>query len=801
MSESTFISRFFEILVRRIAAGLKIPEPALRMFRTANELSGLDRRTLPTELIPLNTIQISRGLLNFTLLQSLHGWVFPYWAERQYDPSDAGFIPRSHLGLSMNVTRRNWTAVGSPSCWDEPVVDPRGAVMPWRNGWTWECWLRHADITLFPSRASGVRQELLNGLPIVTTHFESGAIRMDQTVYVDGTTLIQESSIVNTGGRPETCALAYAIRPFNAEGACLLRDIRFDRSASAFIMGGTEHFMLPGPPDDVHCSNHAGGDSAVLFASGGRTDHPAAESVCRAGLANGYAAYRFTLVAGGSRTFRTALPLGARASLSGDIRKTESAWNALLETGTEILTPDRDLNMMVRASVCTLLMLTDGDSITPGPWTYHQFWFRDAALMLRALDVFGFHAETREVIRSFPSRQEPSGYFRSQKGEWDSNGQAIWTVWQHALLSGENPFTPEMAGALEKGAVWIARKRRETTIPGARDGLMPKGLSAEHLGLADRYFWDNWWSAAGLDAYARLCRIAGLTSALERTLRELREYSEDIEKAVSGVLERKGIDVIPAGPSRGIDCGMIGSCAPWYPLQIYPPGDARMRRTIETLSEDHILQGLFFQEFIHSGKNPYLTLQIAQAWLYAGNRERFWNMFTAVVRHASPTLNYPEAIHPLTGGGTMGDGHHGWAAAEVALAMRSAFVREVWRPECGAPVLVLLGGIPPSWFLPGRSFSIRRAPVPGGILTIETAAGDEGLSVEIEYEKKSEWGAREWTLEIPVPGSRITVNGSAAPSVALADGETTLTLRAEVGRTVVLLERHAETAAAHGPNL
>jgi hypothetical protein len=26
----------------------------------------------------------------------------------------------------------------------------------------------------------------------------------------------------------------------------------------------------------------------------------------------------------------------------------------------------------------------------------------------------------------------------------------------------------------------------------------------------------------------------------------------------------------------------------------------------------------------------------------------------------------------------MGDGHHGWAAAEVALSLRSAFVREMW---------------------------------------------------------------------------------------------------------------------------
>jgi hypothetical protein len=800
MPRHALISRMLDLLVRRIAAGLKIPEPALRMFQTANELSGLDRKTLPTELIPLNTMQISRGLLNFTLLQSLEDWVLPYWAERQYDPADAGFIPRSHLGLSINITRRNWTAVGNPFCTVEPVVDPAGAVMPLRNRWTSECWLRCGEGVCFPSRSMGVRQSLREGLPIVTTAYEYGKIRLDQTVYVNGTTLFQEASVANTGGTPEDCTLAFAIRPFNAEGACLLRDIRFERSNNSFILDAKERFMLPGPPDSVHCSNHAGGDSAGLFAAKGRESDASPEAACPAGLANGYAAYALRLEPGESRTLRARISLEGKETGPGDVHQVETAWNALLSSGTEITTPDEHLNMILRASLGTLLMLTDGDSITPGPWTYHQFWFRDAAVMLRGLDAFGFHAQARAVILAFPSMQESSGYFRSQQGEWDSNGQALWTAWQHAVLSQDTSFLAELIDSLGKGALWIARKRREEVPPGISPGLMPPGLSAEHLGLADRYFWDNWWSGAGLEAHARLCRLMGRKTEEETTRRELGEYRRDIERAVAAVHESKGIDVIPAGPSRGIDCGMIGSCVPWYPLQQYPPGDMRMRRTLETLTDRYFLHGLFFQEFIHSGKNPYLTLQIAQAWLYAGERVRFWNMFTDVVRHASPTLNYPEAIHPLTGGGTMGDGHHGWAAAEIALSLRSAFVQEIWTPETDIPLLILLGGAPPDWFSPGRGFAIRHAPVPGGVISLRADSTEESLSVQIEYEKRSEGGAGEWNLRIPGRGSRITVNGSAAPSVAVTDGETSVTLTPADGRTLVSIERHPETLSDHPAN-
>ena len=48
----------------------------------------------------------------------------------------------------------------------------------------------------------------------------------------------------------------------------------------------------------------------------------------------------------------------------------------------------------------------------------------------------------------------------------------------------------------------------------------------------------------------------------------------------------------------------------------------------------------------------------------------------SVARLASPTGQWPEAIHPQSGGGCMGDGQHGWAAAEWVMMMRNCFVRE-----------------------------------------------------------------------------------------------------------------------------
>jgi hypothetical protein len=86
-----------------------------------------------------------------------------------------------------------------------------------------------------------------------------------------------------------------------------------------------------------------------------------------------------------------------------------------------------------------------------------------------------------------------------------------------------------------------------------------------------------------------------------------------------------------------------------------------------------------------------LTLHIAQVLLRAGD-PRYWGLVRAVADLASPTGQWPEAIHPHTLGGCMGDGHHGWASAEWILMIRNLFVREE------DDRVLLCSGIPEEWF-------------------------------------------------------------------------------------------------------
>src|SRR5690606_15097870 len=93
------------------------------------------------------------------------------------------------------------------------------------------------------------------------------------------------------------------------------------------------------------------------------------------------------------------------------------------------------------------------------------------------------------------------------------------------------------------------------------------------------------------------------------------------------------------------------------------------------LMRNCLVDGGFFQDIIHSGINAYLTLHLAEVLMRAGDA-RSGALVDRIARLASSTGQWPEAVHPHTGGGCMGDGQHGWAAAEWVAMVRNSFMQE-----------------------------------------------------------------------------------------------------------------------------
>jgi hypothetical protein len=705
----------------------RIDDDIVRHLSTLQRLGETIEVELPGEVLPIGARTVFRALRTRAAAQIGPDWVWPHWLERQLDPASPAFVPRGHLPFLTNVTNRDWTMVGNVDSPWEAIVDPRGLVTTWFDGWSLDWWIGADDRWHVPSRDAGVRQQLVDAAPVVETRMRvptGDAVHRAYAVQassVDGGGELVIVEIENRSTLP--FAVALAVRPYNPEGLSVIE--RIDLHDSTVTVDGRVAMLLPKRPAKVAASTFHDGDSALAVMSGDAVDEFPRGLRDEAGMAQ--AAFVFPLAH--TATLRVAMPLdpARRTRRRGLTRRrvqrapafpsalpsgaqVASGWAAHTRRGMRLELPDPRLQEAVDANRRFMLLFHDGDEITPGPTTYHRFWFRDAAYLLGALDRYGFHEEAAQVLASYPHRQQLDGFFFSQRQEWDANGAALWALENHWHLTHDATVIADMAGPIAKGVHWIDRKRRSKRR--RRDpnvqGLLPAGVSAEHLGPYDFFYWDDFWGLAGLRAGATLLDAIDQPEAAADARRFFDAMHDDVDASLRLTADWLGSAAIPAGPRRRLDAAAIGSLVACSPLGLLAADDPRIVATAELIRERFMIDRAFFQSISHTGLGTYLTLQLAFVELEAGDR-RALDRLAWMLDVATPTWTWPEAIHPRLPGGCMGDGHHGWAAADFLSFVRMMLVREV---EGG---IALCSMLPDAWT--GQGLEVHDAPTRCGRLS------------------------------------------------------------------------------------
>ena len=726
---NTRLSRF---LVTRLSRAYGFLDPIallgqLRGFARPSEVGE------PIELLRAGMLFHARGLLNTKAIQHNLDWVWPYWVEQQFNPDSRSFIPRAFSFSHINLTHRNWTAVGLPDIPFYPIIDPRGLVTPLYDGWSLDFWLLPDDgAPLLPSKLEAFHQEFLcqDGLE-VKSRARGPQGGLTSTVTMALAPGGPECRIRLQASVTGPALLAVALRPYNPEGVSFVekievvagRDWRVNKNHAV-------HFDRP-PARHVF-SNYEGGDALLRL-----REPPGTGSIaCSAGLATALALFPTGLAA------ETALEI--RVPIFDELEPTRRpevpasvSWSEALAPLARLEVPDPALQRLWNQAAASIVLHVPLDAY-PGPYTYKRFWFRDAVFILHALLALGDVARVRRSLERFAPRQRRDGYFLSQEGEWDSNGEVLWFYARFARFTAQ-PLPDAWLQAVARGARWITRKRLPAGTGRREAGLLPAGFSAEHLGPNDFYYWDDFWAVAGLRGAAELLTDPRHASLGTACAREAEEFLATIVRSFPAGPHRRFPGAIPASPYRRMDSGAVGSVVADYPLQLFPPGDPAMMKTVDFLQGHCFRRGAFFQDMIHSGLNVYLTLHLAQARLRAGQAATVWPILDRVAELASPTGQWPEAIHPLTGGGCMGDGQHIWAAAEWLLLLRHLVLREE------GDTLVLGAGVNPAWLRRGR---VALGPVltPHGTVTVTFTADDDGVRAHVAATWRRHPPAREFRI-------------------------------------------------------
>jgi hypothetical protein len=735
----------WKFLVRRTARAYGFVDP-LNLVARIRRFSQPSEVAEPLELIRAGIVFHARGLVNTKAIQHNLDWVWPYWVERQFNPRDPSFIPRAFSITHVNLTHRNWTAVGRPDLACYPIVDPRGLVTPFFDGWSLDVWLLpDQGPPLIPSRVSDAFQELrFDPDPRIFTRCRAGRVELETRVFMTGTRNAPVLELNAAAGCPGGGRLVVALRPYNPEGVQFVERIETSEDGRGWTVDQGPGVRFRELPDSMLYSGYKEGDVFRKCLEAG-PEEGASSVRCHVGLATGAAL--FPLSGDGNREVSVRVELGGGSEDPGEgLRAGDAsparAWESWRSEGAALEVPDERVRFLYEASLNTLLMLSAGE-IVPGPYTYRRFWFRDACLMLEALLCAGFTERCRRILDGFPERQKLSGYFQSQEGEWDSNGQVLWIYDRFDRLARLAPDRKWISAA-GRGAAWIQRKRIRTGKNVPHEGLFPPGFSAEHLGPNDYYYWDVFWGIAGLRGASRLLARHSSPAEGEDLSREADDLEQAVFRSIAASPSFRKTGAVPAAPYRRMDAGAIGSLVADYPLRLVPPGDRRFMRTLDFLMENCFYDGAFFQDMIHSGINPYLTLAMAQTLLRAGD-VRYRDLLSRVTALASPTGQWPEAVHPWTGGGCMGDGQHGWAAAEFVQLIRSLFVREE------DDRLIIGSGLLPEWIGEGSTLSYGPTLTAFGrvAVRVERVAGGR-----VRIALSPEWHAQAPAVEVRVPGYR-----------------------------------------------
>lgn len=708
----------------------------IRRFSQPSEVSE------PIELLRAGVVFHARGLINGRVIQHNMDWIWPYWINRQFNPRNEAFIPGAVSFSHVNLSGRNWTAVGLPDFGNYPIVDPRGLITPFWDSWSIDAWIVSEQGRIFaPARMNNVEQflDISEGLSIITRTLNDNFLLESRTEadFIEDKTICRIKYLCKT---TFPGFFAISLRPCNPEGISFIHEIEFDRKEIKWCIDKKYELFLNKPPDKHIVSDYHHGDVALKLLSDKESD----KITCNVGMATAAAFYKIQP--------DTEFKIQSVIGLNGKKIKTVDGcfgvgsgnvlWKESLGEYCR-LNLSWDKFQYIYDAAVRAIILHSPSAVYPGPFTYKRFWFRDAALIVNAMLSLGLTARAEKVINGFFDRQKSLGYFHSQEGEWDSNGQVLWVMNRFCQLTASKPKQDWILPII-KGARWIIRKRLKSDNSNLLySGLMPAGFSAEHLGPSDFYYWDDFWSVAGLYAAAQMLDSTNHPDQSHQSKDQADDLLHSIENSLKCCRGHIPGAAMPASPNRRLDSGAIGSLAACYPTQLFSGDDERIGDTADYLMRTCIMDNCFYHVISHSGINPYLTLHLAQVLMRRGD-VRFADLVNGVAMFASPTGQWPEAANPRIKTGCMGDGQHIWACAEWVMMMINCFVIE----ENGK--LILCKGIIKEWLKEGTNISIGPVRTSFGSLVVTINRSNDKIIVNWQ----GKWFKEKPQIKIELPGSK-----------------------------------------------
>lgn len=419
----------------------------------------------------------------------------------------------------------------------------------------------------------------------------------------------------------------------------------------------------------------------------------------------------------------------------------DARWRLVRDRAVRVTVPEKRVQDAVRASLVHILVpryrLADGTWVqTVNKLQYHAFWLRDTAVIARALDHFGLEREAGEDLDFYTSWQDPTGLFVSRPGQMDGHGQALWSLGEHAALTGDRAFARRWAPRVVAAVDWLRDAMTRDPL-----GIVPPSDPRDNELIAGHLTGDTAWAVGGLTRAADLLTLAGDGGAVAATL-ALRDRLQARFAALAAEAAGRNAGRLPPAfdTAGGQDWGNLWAA---WPEPVLDPLSPIVTETLRSAR-------LRFREGIGSYLNGrvlhgYTGFRVWQTELRRGEQNRaIAGLYSTLAHMTAAHGGFEAGVRPYS---TRRQGEnlapHGWLAAELLTFVRDLLVHE---SEDG---LTFMGALPPSWLRSGARTAIENAPTRFGPATVRLTARRGGARLSWRVDRRA--GLPEPELRFPLP--------------------------------------------------
>jgi hypothetical protein len=721
-------------------------------------------------------------LLRATILKHPQ-WKWPLWIREQSDVENPGYSS----GYASNQAYRSFSMIGTSEGEWEPVVGLDGSIMPRAGAYALTFWLYLNGELIAVGEKGKLNQEKKEGyLPIIETTWTLPEVRIKLISFADNVVgkdvCFTRIQLTNLSKRANSISLFAVITPWGPEEFHPVSEIQYDDKLYTFIVENKLAVIFEDKPASYSCSDYETGYICVDALDGKLENNSGCK--CPLGFASGSVCFPVSLAPHEEKNLDMKLLIDLvdpnsqlvvdikNAEINAHLRKVEEYWKDKLKEGIDIQIPD-DLAMETYKSILIdLLLLRDGENITPGPTMYHGDWIRDRAHLLYALEMAGFHKEVHKCMSYFKKAQGPEGYFwhstvallKDDKNlrELDSFGEAVWSMVQHYRFGKNKEWLQEVYPLIKKGTEFIRNIRSQTKVleEGEKPlhyGLLPKSWSAEHLGPPDYIYYDDFWAVCGLKSAIFAAQELGMNEDIKWMREERADLETCLWDSVERTIEKRGLPCLPVSPYQDISSTIQGNIAALWPCEIVKSDNKRIDEVLEVLYSRHMPNHCLFHP-IFGSYLPLFTWSIANCFVHKRDKEKVSKILKWTLKNGQTSTHaQAEGVHPKTLYGGEGDGVSGWSEGEYFMLLRNMLLLEQDESLWIAPCLL------EEWLSENSPIKVKNAPTSFGRLGFSLTPHWSKNYVDIEMNFKGDLPKKGFVLFIDHPEGkaikRVEVDG------------------------------------------